>query len=88
MKKQFNGMTPGDWGTIVQMIQGAYISSHAFQEDLQVSTYYDFLKAYDPANVWHACRRWIKENKYPPAISDIISYLPVNLTAEQRNDLG
>jgi hypothetical protein len=79
-------MTEGDWGVIVQMLQGAYLN-HIFQEDLQVSTYYDFLKKYDPGNVWNACRKWIEQNKFPPTISDIIECLPVKLTADERNKI-
>lgn len=70
-------MTEKEFGVVLDMLVGAYGSKMEMTEQ-KANTYYDFLKKYNPKDVWSAAREWIKENRFAPTISDLISLLEQN----------
>lgn len=58
---------------IMDLISGAYPNFNTNENTLR--SYYYFLKPYKDNDVWSATAQWIRTNKYPPTISDLLEIL-------------
>ena len=83
---ELHEMTEKDFGIIVKMVMGAY-PGKVFTTEEQIQVYFDFLKKYSPRDVWIACRKWIKTESKPPAISDLLGLLSRTLTVKEQIQL-
>lgn len=67
-------MKEKEFGKVIDLLVGAYGSKMEMTED-RASAYYLFLKKYHAHDVWDACYNWIKNNRFAPAISDLVAIL-------------
>lgn len=67
-------MKEKEFGKVIELLVGAYGSKMEMTED-RASAYYLFLKKYPARDVWSATYSWIKNNRFPPSISDIVKIL-------------
>lgn len=64
-------MTMNDFAICLNELVGAYPGKFEVNENM-VKVWHSYLGEISNKDLWHIIRKYVRENKYPPSISDLL----------------
>ena len=65
-------MEQKDFIVCLNVLVGAYPNKFVITDENMIEVWYSFLGDIENKDLWHVIREYIKTNKYPPSISDLL----------------